>query len=109
VYYRLEKIMAIEIKELVSNGSVLVDLTDAESIKVYGGYAEIVRRDTGNSALGDRAAAIVQGKSAFDTSVVVRQRQIGIPRATTAKGVTLALTFGLGTYNDGVTTAKLEG
>jgi hypothetical protein len=46
VHYLLEKIMDIEIKDLVSNGSVLVDLTDAESSKVNGGYAAIVANDT---------------------------------------------------------------
>jgi hypothetical protein len=107
LYQYLSEIMKLKIENL--SNLHLIDLTDTELNAVKGGYAEIVRRDTGNSDLADRAADIVQGKSAFDTSVVVRQRQIGIPRATTDKGVLLAFGFGLGTYNDGVTTAKLEG
>lgn len=99
--------MAIEIKELVSNSSVLVDLTDAESSKVNGGYAGIVVRNTGSLNKGASVIPIVFGKRAEDPSAINPQFLLGIPRATVVEGILLAQDLGRGFYTPQVTAATL--
>ncbi|WP_146138443.1 hypothetical protein [Chamaesiphon polymorphus] len=102
--------MTIEIKELVSNSSVLVDLTDAESSKINGGYAPVLQFATGNNLQKTFAAlGIVNGKRTSDPRVVDEQRQIGIPDDTIQAGQDIAEFAGGGVYTLPVLTAKLAG
>jgi hypothetical protein len=104
----LEKFMTIKIKELVSNGSVLIDLTDAESGKVNGGYTALIIAGTGNVALAAQAAGLVAGNRNTQT-LFRRQLNIGVPRNIVEDGAFLANTFGGGRYTLPVTSSKLEG
>ncbi len=108
VYYRLEKIMTIEIKELVSNGSILIDLTDAESSQVNGGYTALIIAGTGNVVLAARAAGLVGGKR-NTPSLFQQQVNLGVPRRIVEDGAFLANFAGGGRYTLPVTSSKLEG
>ena len=99
--------MTIEIKELVSNGSTLIDLTDAESSEVNGGYASYVTVRT-NADKGAKAYGIVLNQSAYNPGVAGRQLLAGIPPTVIAAGTVYAISQG-GTYTPAVAFAKLEG
>ena len=94
--------MTLKVEELQS----LVDLTDAESSEINGGYTGIIIGDTGNPVLAARAAALVLGK-ANTRSLFNEQLRLGIPRRTVEVGVAFANTAG-GRYTLLVTSAKLE-
>jgi hypothetical protein len=100
--------MTIEIKELVSNGSVLIDLTDAESSKVNGGYASFVTLQVGPDQ-GAAAYGIVLNQRASDRRVIDQQLAIGIPEYVTEQGTFLAENAGGGVYTPGVSFSKLDG
>lgn len=101
--------MAIEIKELVSNGSVLVDLTDAESREINGGHSARVAFRTGDFGLASLAGSIVLYKSARDQSVIGRQLAIGVPRDLVEQARIDAIREGRGVYTAQVAFSKLAG
>ena len=100
--------MTIEIKELMSNGSILIDLTNAESSKVNGGYAAVIAEELSDYVLASRAAANVYGKSASDPRILPEQLDIGVPADLILIGVGLAYADG-GRFTASATFAKLEG
>lgn len=100
--------MTVETKKWMSDDQYLVDLTDAESSEINGGYVADVGTTTGDLGLAAQAGILVANQP-VSAALNAAQLRLGVPAAVVIRGFQNANRNGNRVYTLPVTAAALHG